>query len=60
MDSATLRIVIVTVLALAALACVINGARLTGRGDKAKGSRFMLLGAALMLLTTTALLLLKD
>ena len=60
MDNETFRVVAVAILAIAALLAVIRGAQLTRKGDKASGARFMMFGAALMMLTTVVLILQKG
>ncbi|MGB3165231.1 MAG: hypothetical protein WBA68_00435 [Alteraurantiacibacter sp.] len=60
MDNETFRVIAVAILGLAALVAVFRGALLIKAGDKASGGRFMLLGAALLMLTTAVSLLLKG
>ena len=57
MDNETIRVVCVTILAIAALGAVVRGTLLTSRGEKKAGSRFVLLGAALLMLTTIVIIL---
>ena len=57
MDNETFRVIAVAILAAAALVAVSRGAVLTKRGERADGSRFMLLGAGLMTLTVVVLVL---
>ncbi|RJY09361.1 hypothetical protein [Aurantiacibacter aquimixticola] len=60
MDNETFRVVAVAILAIAALISVTRGALLIKSGDKHAGSRFMLMGAALLMLTTVVLILQKG
>ena len=60
MDNETFRVIAVAVLAIAALVAVVRGALLIKAGDNASGSRFMLLGAALLMLTTVVVILQKG
>ena len=57
MDNETFRVIAVAIIAIAAVAAVSRGAILVKRGQKADGSRFMLIGAALMMLNLVVLVL---
>ena len=57
MDNESFRVIAVAVIAIAALVAVVRGAMLIRQGHRDSGGRFMMLGAALLMLSTVVVIL---
>ena len=57
MDNESFRVIAVAVIAIAALVAVVRGTMLIRAGENASGARFLLVGAALLMLSTVVIIL---
>ena len=57
MDNESFRVIAVAVIAIAALVAVVRGAMLIRAGENASGARFLMVGAALLMLSTVVIVL---